>query len=328
MRPLVTITRATTGLIAFAVLLSAAACARTGPAQPAQDLNAAFEQRAIASIDAWTKSGVNNAWLHGFVPLQDLTLPDGEPGFSDATKIAFVSGWYRLAAPLLLPPPSPGHIKFPDGTSMAVPLVNAEDAYQQIDQGDAPCQSQIVKTGPSTPSTPVPPTPAPSTPDGVTSTSISTPCVNLVVTQINLGTVQLRTSRGQAQVPAWLFTVPQLKVPIARVAVAPSAITPMPSVNNQLPGVGGLVGALDLVSVTGNTITFRLGVGACDRDIKPLVYETDDAVAVGGSVHTVGNICNDMLKVQPETVTLAAPLGDRVILDALSATPLVISTWP
>ena len=54
-------------------------------------------------------------------------------------------------------------------------------------------------------------------------------CAALLVTGVTLGTVTLRTSRGEASVPAWLFTVRELATPVARVAVAPSAIAAEPA---------------------------------------------------------------------------------------------------
>jgi hypothetical protein len=48
------------------------------------------------------------------------------------------------------------------------------------------------------------------------------------VTDASLATMRLATSRGEATVPAWLFTVAELVVPVPHAAVAPSAITAPP----------------------------------------------------------------------------------------------------
>jgi hypothetical protein len=50
----------------------------------------------------------------------------------------------------------------------------------------------------------------------------------LTVTRITLGTTTLLTSRGEAQVPAWLMATKQLLGPIARVAVPSPAMGVVP----------------------------------------------------------------------------------------------------
>lgn len=317
MRPLLALLAAST------LVLSTAACARTGNGQPVGDPASDFRQRAVESIAAWNVSGVTEQWKHGFVPLEGLTKPVGDPKFTDTTKYVYAAGWYRLGVDAPTPRPEPGHITFPDGSTMTVALQGAPDAYRQLDQGDAPA----CPTGPTPDPTPTP-TSTPDDPNGtISSPVIPEPCVNLTVTRIDLGTVKLLTSRGLATVPAWLFTIPMLSVPIARVAVSPSVIAEVPTVGNTLPYLRNLTAVQDLVSVDGDTVTFRLGVGSCDYDIKPLVYETSGAIALGGSFRTHNGACDAMLRLQPETVTLTAPVGDRVILDALNGNPLTVKPF-
>jgi hypothetical protein len=89
--------------------------------------------------------------------------------------------------------------------------------------------------------------------------------------------------------------------------------------------VENLVAAQDLVSIEGARLTYRLGVSACDDDITPLVHETDDAVVVGGAVTRRPGVCTEQLLLHPVTVTLAALVGDRPVLDALNGNPLTIT---
>jgi hypothetical protein len=152
-------------------------------------------------------------------------------------------------------------------------------------------------------------------PDTGTSTTIGS-CVPLTVTGAELGTVSIRTSRGEAHVPAWLFTVDQLSRPVARVAVAESAVAPVPSAAAFEPGElpRSLVTAQDILDVDDARLTYRLGVGACDTQIAPLVAEYSDVVVVAGSVVPGTGICTDQLLLAPVTVTLAAPLDARPVL--------------
>ena len=154
-----------------------------------------------------------------------------------------------------------------------------------------------------------------------------TACTPLTVTKVELGTTTVRTSRGEATVPAWLFTVEELATRIARVAVARTSVgtVPEPAAPARTK-VEGLVGAQDLIAVDGTKLTYRLGVGACDTAITPLVREQDDLVLVGGTAIRSTGICTDQLLLQPVTVTLDAPLAARTVLDAVSGRPLLLTT--
>jgi hypothetical protein len=149
--------------------------------------------------------------------------------------------------------------------------------------------------------------------------------VPLTVTGVTLGSASVRTSRGQAEVPAWLFTVEGLRVPVARLAVAASAVgTPPEGIAPGRPADDGVVAATDLRAVTGDRIDYRVGVGACDGPPTPLVLERDDVVVLGAGVVRSTGPCTLQLVMKPLTVTLKAPLGDRAVLDVASGAPLVV----
>ncbi|MEV0211743.1 hypothetical protein [Micromonospora sp. NPDC050695] len=304
-------------------LLLAAGCAPTGagpavgPTDPAER-SAAFDQRATEVAQAWRPDA---SWRSGYVPLQGPTVLVGDPRFTPDTEAAFRAGWYREQVPIT-PMRVGGEIQFPDGR-LTVPLVNAVEAYRQLDQGDPPpCPGRPKRPGLPSPGGP---TVEPG-PDGWATSTTQTACLPLTVTGVTLGAVPVHTSRGEARVPAWLFTIEELAVPVARLAVAPTAVTavPEPTVPPR-PLPDGLVGAQDLVAVDGARVTVRLGVGACDTGITPLVREGPDAVVVGGAVTRSTGVCIDLLKLEPVTVTLAAPLGARPVLDAFTGAPLSIA---
>ncbi len=210
-----------------------------------------------------------------------------------------------------------------------MPLVSAAEAYAQLDQGDPPpCAGRPKKPGPTGgPGRPKGgPTIEPG-PDGwVTSPADPGACIPLTVTAVRLGTAPMRTSRGVADVPAWLFTVSELKTPVARLAVAPTAVTAVPEgVAPTRPAPDGVVGTQDLAAPAEDArLTYRLGVGACDTGITPLVLERDDVVVVGGGVARSTGVCTNQLILHPVTVTLRAPLGVRPVLDVLTGAPLVV----
>ncbi|MEW2328137.1 hypothetical protein AB0880_10040 [Micromonospora chersina] len=278
----------------------------------------AFGQRATEVADAWRP---RPAWRSGYVPLDEATVLVGDPGFTDETKQAFLNGWYRDQIDLPAARPADGTIRFPDGT-LRVPLVSAAEAYAQLDQGDPPpCDGRPMAPAPRPKGGP---TVEPG-PDGPVATQAASPCVPLTVTGAKLGSASVRTSRGEATVPAWLFTVEGLRAPVARLAVAPSAVGTAPEgTAPSRPVDDGIVAALDLRAVTGNRVDYRVGTGACDSEPTPLVLERDDVVVLGGGVVRSTGPCTMQLVMKPVSVTLKAPLGDRTVLDVASGAPLVV----
>ncbi|MEU4470217.1 hypothetical protein [Micromonospora sp. NPDC023888] len=304
-------------------LLLVAGCAANGadpaggPRSPAHRAEA-FDKRAAEVAEAWRPSP---DWRTGYVPLEGPTVLTGDPRFTPDTEAAFRAGWYR--AEVAIPPTRVGgEIRFPDGR-LTLPLVSAAEAYRQLDQGDPlPCPGRPKRPGRPTPGGPsVEPGP-----DGWTTSGAQTACLSLTVTGVTFGAVPVRTSRGEAQVPAWLFTIRELATPVARLAVAPTAVTrPPESTGPARPLADGLVGAQNLQAVDGARMTVGLGVGACDTGITPLVWERPDVVVVGGSITRGTGICPAVLKLEPVDVTLAAPLGARPVLDVATGAPLSIA---
>ncbi|MFC3504599.1 hypothetical protein ACFOOK_27030 [Micromonospora krabiensis] len=310
-------------LLSLPLLMLAAACAQTGSTPTAAGGATSpdhrwegFSQRATEAAEAWRP---DPTWTRGYVPLEGPTVLTGDPRFTPDTELAYQAGWYRAQVPLPGGRPADGTIRFPDGT-LTVPLVSAADAYRELDQGDPPPCEERPQSPP--PRTKGGPTIEPG-PDGWVTGPPQSACTPLTITAVRLDTAPVRTSRGEARVPAWLFTVQELAVPVARLAVAPQATGAAPEGSTPQRGApDGVVGAQDLQEVDGDRVTYRLGVGACDTGITPLVQERDDVVVVGGGVTRASGICTDQLKLAPVTVTLKAPLGARPVLDVLTGAPL------
>ncbi|SCL28350.1 hypothetical protein GA0070616_3676 [Micromonospora nigra] len=306
-------------LLGLPLLLMAAGCASggddtaDGSASP-DHLDEAFHQRAAEVAGNWRPGPT---WTDGYVPLQGPTVLVGDPDFTPDTEAAFRAGWFRAQVALPGARPADGVVRFPDGR-LTVPLVSAEEAYRQLDQGDPPpCAGR-----PKEPATPPPAGPSDG-PDAATGDAASFACIPLTVTRVELGAATVRTSRGEAQVPAWLFTVEEIAAPVARLAVATEAVAEPPQPTGpKSPAPEELVGAQDLVSVDGATLTYHLGVGSCDTGITPLVREQDGTVVVGGSVVRSTGVCDEMLNLEPVTVTLDAPLAARPVLDVVTGAPL------
>ncbi len=285
---------------------------------------AAFTTRAAGVAEAWRASRSGESWRQGFVPLGDLTVLPPDVRFTDDTKLAYGNGWFRSTARLSTEAPSGGAVRFAGGDTLSVPLISAADAYRAIDKGDPPCSagggSDQGGTGPTgggiapkvqTAGPELPPIGTVGTGSGGGKQAAG-PCAWLTVTGVKLGTVRLPTSRGEATVPAWQFTVDELAGPVARVAVAPSAIA--------TASAGPAIAALHTATVDGLRLTYQI-IGGCAKDITPLVYEAEDVVVVGVHSTPVDGVCPLVAKVEPVTVTLREPLGDRVVLDVTSGQP-------
>jgi hypothetical protein len=299
------------------LLLALASCAQpgVGGAPPAAD----FDARAAAVADAWATAPAGDAWTTGFVPLEHPLRADPDAVFDAMTKEAFGRQTFVLATRLPADTPPDGTIRFADGP-LTVPLVGAAEAYAQIDQGDPqPCTTDA----------PVPPPPSDAGPDTpVSSGADPTACAVLTVEDATLGTAPVRTSRGEAEVPVWRFAIRELGGgAVTYLAVAPAAVAAVPTPAPPEGPTPGLVAAQGLTGVDGTVLRYTLGVGACDEDVTPLFLERDDVVVVGGTVRPPsGNVaCPDILEIRPVEVTLAAPLGARPVLDAVTGQPLILT---
>ncbi|HEU5109759.1 MAG TPA: hypothetical protein VFT95_14550, partial [Micromonosporaceae bacterium] len=260
----------------ISLLLLLTACAETGtgtgpagddagaPATAPEGRQAAFTARAERLAEQWKAGEAAESWRTGFVPLEPLTVRPEGVTFNDATKQAFMAGWYRLDVGMPRERGGKtGTIRYADGTTDTVPVVSLGEAYGEIDQGDPPpCPGFSVP----------PPADAPAVQDNtvpdqpVSDAAAGKPCTALTITSAQLGVAKVRTSRGEAEVPAWLFTVRALGGQVARVAVAPSAVAAPPELKaGELPAAPDVVAAQDLTSAGGTKLGYRLGVGACDE---------------------------------------------------------------
>jgi hypothetical protein len=292
--------------VAAAAMLLIAGCGRDMPFGPS---GADFEPRAQKVLDAWDKAALADAWHSGFVPVADLERPDAgpnEPIYADSpdpklpenAKLAMLGGFYRLVAKRMLPAgPSTGQIRFPDGSMMTVPMATAGQAFDALNRRQG------------------------------SSTDCPESCA-LSVTGASIGTMTVATSRGMATVPAWKFTVEQLRVPMLRIAVAASAISQLPTPQMEPDMTLTAVEAVDAADgshdpSTAKQIRLHFTGGACDKTRLGLVHERADAIVVGVDIAQKPGACIAIGVIAQVDVTLNTPVGDRVILDANSGRPVV-----
>ena len=264
-----------------------------------------FIARAQQVAQTWRDSGLLTSWTTGFVPFSPLTLePVGGYAPNENLKAAYGNGFVKSAVTLPVEA-GKGEITYADGSRQPVGLVSAQSAYTAM----------------------VPPQQGACPPKPGTST-----CDWAIVSTVERGTTTILTSRGEATVPTWRFTVVGLDEPIVRVAVDPADITTMPE-QPPLDGRSSWTGATSAVgwqAIKGTSVTVALGLGACDKDPRGLVWENDDVVVIGGSVTPPdpGTACTAQLVVTPVTVTTKAPVGARPMIDVLSGRALTKTYAP
>lgn len=219
-------------------------------------------------------------------PIVLLSGPVTNPGYAtgDAKLRALTSG-YTLPATLPPAPPATVAVSLPDGPA-TLPTVDVRAAFATL-QHDAVPQPQ--------PGATVAPLP---------------------IVSVVLGTASYRTDRGPVDLPSWLFTAQDGLGPMAVPALAPSAFW---RYGELFPGSPSQPAT---VSADGRTVHLSVYTGlGCDGSPPPLstaVTETPGAVGVSAQAHfppAPPDCAVPAIAVAVDvTVTLAAPLGGRVLV--------------
>ncbi len=250
------------------------------------------EERARQVAKAWNGSDASMQWREGYYPMAaEVQLP--KRGLHSAVdKRAFARQNFVLRGELPAAQGGEGRVRWKDGSSLARPLMDAEAVYETLD-----------RNGSSDPP-------------------------YLTVTGVELGAMTLRTSRGPATVPAWLFTLDGYETPLKRAAVQASE-APSPPLKPFGPraevpdDVLEPVRRLVDVAADGRSVTVAALHGACDDGVEMDALETDHSVVLWAAVTgTQQGACPSVGLEDEVTVELAAPLGDRVLLDAFTGQPV------
>ncbi|MEV0169211.1 hypothetical protein [Nonomuraea fuscirosea] len=255
-----------------------------------------FEDRAREVAERWQGSADDRAWREGFVALEVLN----PHGWNHVSRVpAWVNrsshnGAWRLAAKLPTASPDRADVRWADGEVSQVPLITAASAYEKFSNPADLIEEECPAKG----------------------------CRPLRVTRAELGKVPLQTSRGTIQVPAWLFTVEGVEQKKVHVAVDSSAVTARPE---RVQGDIEEVMAFDLVAGKPDELLLRYGYGACDTVHGTRAYETEQLVVVDVDEKdsSSGKPCPLIRKTATITVTLARPLGDRLVLDSGTGLPVL-----
>jgi hypothetical protein len=295
-------------VVAAALVLSGCARNNPVPAGPAPDRSTRVDQQARDALARWDRA-VAGTDGPAFVPTQELIEQvgdwEGESGHNN--KPALGAGLLTLAVALPDGAPPAGTVRWDDGTTLAVPVVPATEAYHRIlDTGQGTCPA----------------------------------CTRLEVTGATLTTMRLSTSRGTATVPAWEYTLRGTAVRILRVAVDPArtvSVSP-PAWDATNPPAGTSVESAT-VSPDGRRLTLHF-VGApgpasqpCGADYTARAVESDRAVVAIVEEHVEGHsdrhdapqICPAIGADRTATLDLSRPLGNRAVLEVRQGLPVPLS---
>ncbi|MBM9466733.1 hypothetical protein [Nakamurella leprariae] len=135
------------------------------------------------------------------------------------------------------------------------------------------------------------------------------------------GEMTLATAYGEAVVPAWEFTIAGTPARLARVAVAPDHLLTVDAVPGltEATGVAGFAPELGEARITGPASVRVLvagGTAPCHQGFTTQTVETAHTFTV--AVATIGDFsatCTAMAQLYPVDVPLAAPIGDRIMID-------------
>ena len=284
-----------TAMVIVTIAATAGCTGKSAPS-PAAVARVAFDKAAAKTVAAWPHTEAGAAVEHGVHSAADVHRAahrggnDPRPPAGHAVQLLPASRAMASRSRW----PRDGHIRgrqHHDGTGGVGPGGICGDVSQS---GFRPCN-----------------------PDDRTETVDSPPC-SLTITHIAFGTTTILTSRGMATVPAWLYTTKEVRQPIVRVAVAPSART--------IPAVPGHVGVNDtlVTAIDGAHLSLTLITGPGEPGVRARGIRDRDRGRRRLDRHQSDNRrLRSRGDTAPVTVTLHAPLGTRALLDQFGA-PVVV----
>ncbi|WP_405488519.1 hypothetical protein [Streptomyces sp. NBC_00096] len=300
----------------FLAVFAAAGCEGSGA--PRSGATSDLRPRMAEVARAWEGSPALKEWREGFHLLEDpVRLPSG--AFRDGyDKIAYEERNFTLRGKLAAQPGRSGRISWADGAALDVTTLSVGATYEAL-TGGALTGGALAGGEPR---------------GGMPTGGVPAREHPLTVTGVRSGELTMKTSRGPARVPVWFFDLEGYAEPLARVALA-DAGPARPPIGPVRPFAGGAAelfghGAAD-PAVTAFSV--EAGHGACDGGVAVEVLEGVDTVVLGGRVLPgkklpEGAVCAAVMLKASVPVTLTRPLGNRVLIDAVSGAALGYSGGP
>jgi hypothetical protein len=154
---------------------------------------------------------------------------------------------------------------------------------------------------------------------------------HLTITDARFGAQKFLTDRGDRTLPAWLFTFARVDGSVAVLAVSPqSAWLPSGLAAGDFGAsfVNGARMASDHRTLTAGFTGAPAGTGPCTASYALSLTESPTAVVVTvtESSHnpSAQTVCTLVGYIRTATAVLTAPLGARVVVDAVSGQPIAV----
>jgi hypothetical protein len=285
------------GLVAAVGIAAILAGCTSSPSS--QDV-ANLRQQAELELTRWADAVAAAGGESAFVPVEDLTIMIGDdwgPAVIGTGKTAMMAGAFETTVSLPADTPPDGQLVWPDGTGKTVRLISAQQALADMKaEGGGSCGG----------------------------------CTPLRISAARLTSGSIETNRGRATVPVWEFSLQDTPVQVARVAIADRVtVTPLAGDSS-----GTLAIAIDSATGTAGdrklTVRFTGAPGtadqACGADYDAQAVESSTAVVVIVLEHRNGlpAACSAVGAWRTADVELAAPLGDRTVLEARGGMPVSV----
>ena len=286
----------------FAIIAAVAVAAALSGCQGAQGPR--LHQQAQAALARWADAVAGAGGQHGVVLVGELTgqVGDWELGVGDNNKRALYAGLVEGAVSLPAEIPAEGEVRWQDGAPQTVRVTSAQQAVAEI---------------------------------RASATASCPDCVSMRITGARLTTGSVETSRGPASAPIWEFTLQGTAVKVTRVAIADRITVVPPPWNADDAPVGisvdsasGTVGGRELtVAFVGAPLPGDQGCGA---DYSAEAVESPTAVVVIVTEHPHGafEACTAVGARRTASVKLAAPLGERAVLEVKQGLPVPVLLTP
>jgi hypothetical protein len=271
------------------------------------DNQAALHEQAQADLDRWDRAVASAGGSATFVPVGQLTsqIGDWELEVGNNNKIALMAGLVESVGSLPTAAPPDGTVTWADGTNRAFSLVSAAQALADV-KAD-PSNTTCLK------------------------------CTPLRVTDAQLVTTRVETSRGPAEAPVWSFTIAGTAVKVTRLAVADAVVAVPPAWDSNSSPVGLSVYAAT-TSATGRDLTVSFvgapgpGSQSCGADYTAEAVESSKAVVVIVTTHPhwslFGESCTAIGAERTAVAKMTAPLGDRTVLEVVQGLPVATTVTP
>ncbi|MEV5744774.1 hypothetical protein AB0L30_32350 [Microbispora rosea] len=248
-----------------------------------------FGENAARAVSTWRTSGAATIWRTGFVPFEDLSaMPRKVREKIDSDE---EYGW--VVAGSLPAAPGEARIRWDDGSTMRVPVIGPREALMALspwpEEYTFPDDEEYKLTGAA------------------------------------FTTMRLKTSRGMATVPAWRLHFSNLPGPIDHVAVDQKAIGTIEDAVGDYLLVDEQITAVEVLDE--RTLLVSYDYGSCTLGPLPVslrVREEPDVVVLGIDIpYRAPGPCAGVGEFGKGVIRLDEPLGDRVVVDAITALPVL-----